>query len=219
MQTLYSIVIGPLAWIAFGVFFLGLIGKAVYLICLSRSRDTEILHYFQLRYGLRSILHWLIPFGTRSWRQDPLMTLVTFIFHLCLIIVPVFLGAHVILWDYYWQVSYWSLPNIVADVMTILVIVSCIYFAIRRATLKQVRFVTSYRDWLILIAVFTPFMSGFFAYHQIFDYQLMTLLHIFSGEILLIIIPFSRLNHILYAPLIRAYIGSEFGGIRKARDW
>src|SRR6056297_748438 len=219
MQTLYSIVIGPLAWIAFGVFFLGIIGKIIYLIFLSKSRDTEILHYFKLKYGLRSIIHWLLPFGTRSWRQDYLMTTATFIFHICLIIVPIFLGAHVILWDYYWQVSYWSLPNAITDTMTVLVIISCSYFAIRRATLKQVKFVTTYRDWFILIAVSSPFITGFLAYHQIFDYQVMTILHILSGEILLILIPFSRLNHIMYAPLIRAYIGSEFGGIRKARDW
>ncbi len=36
---------------------------------------------------------------------------------------------------------------------------------------------------------------------------------------MLVAIPFTRLSHMLFAPLTRAYMGSEFGGIRHAKDW
>lgn len=45
------------------------------------------------------------------------------------------------------------------------------------------------------------------------------IVHILSGEFMLIIIPFSRFSHMIFAPLTRAYAGSEFGNVRNARDW
>jgi nitrate reductase gamma subunit len=47
----------------------------------------------------------------------------------------------------------------------------------------------------------------------------MLVLHIVTGEIMLAAIPFTRLSHMFYAPFTRAYIGSEFGAVRHARDW
>jgi hypothetical protein len=36
---------------------------------------------------------------------------------------------------------------------------------------------------------------------------------------MLAVIPFTRLVHMVFAPLTRAYMGSEFGGVRHAQDW
>ena len=47
----------------------------------------------------------------------------------------------------------------------------------------------------------------------------MIILHILSGELWLAAIPFTRLSHMVLAPLSRAYIGSEFGAVRHAKDW
>jgi nitrate reductase gamma subunit len=62
-------------------------------------------------------------------------------------------------------------------------------------------------------------VTGFLAYHQIFSYEWMVIAHVLSGELLLVMIPFSRFSHMITAPLTRAYTGSEFGNVRHARDW
>ena len=111
------------------------------------------------------------------------------------------------------------LPDSVADVMTLVVIASCIFFLIRRLTSPEVKFVTSVSDYVILAIVAAPFITGFLAYHQWVGYQLIAILHILSGEIMLMAIPFTRLSHMLFSPLTRAYMGSEFGGIKNAKDW
>ena len=64
-----------------------------------------------------------------------------------------------------------------------------------------------------------PFITGFLAYHQWFAYPVLMILHVITGEIMLVAIPFTRLSHMLFAPLTRAYMGSEFGKVRHARDW
>jgi nitrate reductase gamma subunit len=47
----------------------------------------------------------------------------------------------------------------------------------------------------------------------------MLILHILTGEILLVAIPFTRLSHMFFFFFTRAYMGSEFGSVRNARDW
>jgi nitrate reductase gamma subunit len=219
MNAAYLFVTGPLAWAAFLVFGLGLIGKLGYSLYMARSRDPEVLRYFSLKYALRSILNWLSPFRARSWRMQPDLTGITFIFHICLILVPVFLSAHIVLLEQKWGFSYWTLPDSVADVLTVVVILSCLYFAGRRVLSPQQRFTSGLQDWLILGLVLLPFLTGFIAYHQLGGYQVVLILHIVCGEILLAAIPFTRLSHMFLGPLLRAHIGSEFGLIRRARDW
>ena len=103
--------------------------------------------------------------------------------------------------------------------MTFIVIAGCVFFLIRRLKLPEVKFVTSASDYIILAIVAAPFVTGFLAYHQWFGYQFLLILHIISGEVMLMAIPFTRLSHMLFAPLTRAYMGSEFGGVRGAKDW
>lgn len=219
MHDLYSFVRGPLAWIAFVVFFGGILYRLISMVLLARKKEPMVLEHFSLFYGLRSILHWITPFGTVNWRLRPVFTVVTFAFHISLLAAPIFLLAHAILWDESFNISWWALPEGVADVMTIIVIVGCGYFLWRRVTQPEVKFVTSSSDFIILAIVAAPFVTGFLAYHQWFEYQFMLILHILSGEIMLAAIPFTRLGHMFYSPFTRAYLGSEFGGVRHARDW
>ena len=112
-----------------------------------------------------------------------------------------------------------SLPDGVAIFMTLIVIGGCVFFLFRRLKSPEVQYVTSASDYVILAIVAAPFITGFLSYYQWFGYQFFTILHILSGEIMLIAIPFTRLSHMLFSPLTRAYMGSEFGGVRHARDW
>jgi len=219
MHQLYGFVVGPLAWVAFAVFVLGSIWKMVTMYRSAKTRDGQVLAYWDFKYALRSILHWSVPFWPVNSRRHPVMTVVTFTFHICLLLVPVFLLAHVVLWDYYHGIRFWSLPESVADVLTVLVILACLFFAGRRIFLPQVRYVTSVMDWVVLLIVLLPFLTGFLAYHQVGPYKVMIILHILFGEIMLAAIPFTRLSHMLLTPFSRGYIGSEFGGVRQAKDW
>ncbi len=219
MHALYQFVAGPLAWAAFIVFLGGLLYRLIRLLILVRNREPFISSYMSWRYGLRSIVHWLTPFGTVRWRTMPVLTVVTFVFHLFLLITPIFLLSHIVLWDEAWGLTWWALPDVLADIMCAIVIACCVFFAVRRSTQPEVRFVTDSSDYLILLLTAAPFLTGFVAYHQWTEGAWMTILHMFSGELMLALLPFTRLGHMLLGWLTRAYMGSEFGGVRHARDW
>lgn len=219
MHAIYAIVAGPLVWIAFGVFFGGLIFQLIQLLRSARQKEPFIFSYLSFKYGLRSILHWLTPFGTVNWRLNPGLTIITFLFHICLLVTPIFLLSHVVMLDEALNISWGTLPDVLADAMTVIVIAGCIYFAVRRRIVPEVRYVTDASDFIILSLVAAPFVTGFMAYHQWFDYQVVMVLHMLSAEILLAAIPFTRLAHMLFAFITRGYMGSEFGKVRHARDW
>ena len=219
MLSLYLFVSGPLAWLAFIIFIGGCLYRLISLMVLVHQKEKFIYSYMSLKYGLRSILRWSTPFATENMRKHAVLTIVAFAFHFCLIVTPVFLLAHVTLVDESWNLSWWTLPDGAAEIMTLIVIVCCGFFLVRRLVSPEVKFVTSASDYVILGIVAAPFITGFLVYYQWFGYQTLLILHILSGEVMLVAIPFTRLSHMLFAPLTRAYMGSELGGVRHAKDW
>jgi len=219
MNAAYEFVTGPLAWAAWGIFLLGSAWRLVSMYQLAKKKDASSIAFMDWGFSLRSIVNWLIPFNALGWRKNPAMTVATFAFHICLILTPIFLMAHVALWEEFFGVSYVSLPDGVADAMTLVVVAVCLFFAGRRFMQPEVRFITTGQDWLALVIVLAPFLTGFLAYHQVLDYEVMVIAHIVAGEIMLAAIPFTRLSHMVFSAFTRAYMGSEFGGVRHARDW
>ncbi len=218
-DMLYNFISGPLFIVAVIVFIGGSIYKIHQLISLVNQKEKFIWRYMSWKYSIRSILHWIIPFASTNWRKRSFMTIMTFIFHMGLVCMPFFLAAHVILINEAFGVSWWTIPDGTADVITVIVIIACVFFLLRRLILRDVRFITTPSDYALLTIAAAPFITGFLADQQCCYYRFWLILHILSGEIMLMAIPFTRLTHMLYAVFTRAYLGSEFGGVRHARDW
>lgn len=216
--ALYNILRGPLVWIAFIVFIGGSIYRVKSFIDLVK-KDKTIMPFISLRATLRSLLHWLVPFASRRWRLKPVFTIMTFLFHICLVFTPIFLLSHNILWYESWGITWWTLPENTADIMTLIVIFTSIFFFLRRIFAKEVKFVTFSSDYIILAISFLPFLTGFLAYHQwLLPHKAMLNLHILFGETMLIAIPFTRLFHMIYFFLTRSFMGSQFN-LWHSRDW
>lgn len=219
MHATYQFVSGPLLWIAAIVCVGGCLLRLIQLLRLVGRKEPFIYTYMSWKYSLRSILHWIVPFGTTNWRMHPWLTVATFLFHICLLAAPFLAMAHAILFREAWGFAWPGLPDAAADVMTVVVIAGAVFFLVRRVVRPEVRYVTSASDYVVLSIVAAPFLTGFIAYHQLVAYPWMMILHILTGEVMLVAIPFTRLAHMLFAPLTRAYMGSEFGGVRHAIDW
>jgi hypothetical protein len=82
-----------------------------------------------------------------------------------------------------------------------------------------VQAISTLADYVLLAAVMAPFLTGFFAYHHIFDYKTIITLHLLAGNIMLIVLPFSKISHMVFFFFVRLLIGSEFGPGRGSREW
>ncbi len=109
--------------------------------------------------------------------------------------------------------------DVVADFLTVVLLFTLLFFTIRRVIVPEVKFLTRVSDFVVIIIVALPFITGFLAYHQFFAYKLVMIAHVLSGELMIILIPFTRFFHMFLGPFTRAYTGSEFGKIRHVKDW
>lgn len=212
---MYDIVTGPLAWLSFLIFFVGIIVRTVLYIKGLDWKLDRVTYRVNTAYGVkgavRSILFWIIPFGSKSWRVKPLFTIIVFTFHIGLLATPVFLLGHNLLLRERWGFSLPTLPEGVADVMTIMVLVAAAFIVIRRIALAEVRILTTAYDYLLLLIAVAPFITGLAAHLQSGDYQFWLILHILSGEAWLIAVPFTKLSHVILFFLSRGQLGFDFG--------
>lgn len=215
---MYDFSRGPLVWIAFAIFIAGSIYRVVATIQYAK-KDKVVLPYMKWKFGLRSIMHWTVPFASRNMRMRPAFVVLSFLFHISLLLVPILTIGHVASWKESWNISWWTLPDGLSKVMSFIVLIGGITFVLRRIANPTVRFVSSVGDFILVIVVLAPFVTGLLAYYQIFTYQIIIIVHMWSGALWLAMIPFTRIAHMLYFPLTRAYMGCEFGYVRNSKDW
>jgi len=216
---MYNFLTGPALWATFIVFAGGLLLRILWLYRLSRIKDQVFYNHASIGWGVKSILYWMVPWGSASMRLQPIFTLVVFIFHVTLLAVPLFFFAHNILWDEAFGISLWSMPNLWADVMSVILIVAIIFLIIRRIIRGEVRIITGAWDYILLGITALPFLTGLLAFHQLGPYEPLMIAHVLTGELLLVLIPFTKLGHMLLFFFTRAFIGFEMGGRRGARSW
>ena len=112
-----------------------------------------------------------------------------------------------------------SLPEKAADVLTIVVLVSAAFLSFRRIFKKEVRALTELWDWFLMSAVLLPFITGFMAFHKIGDYLTVMHIHILAGELLLVLIGWTKLGHGIFFVFGRILVSGEYALGRGARTW
>jgi len=215
---MYDFVSGPLVWIGLCGFIAGSLYKLISMGLLAKQ-EKIVYPTMSAKHGARSVLHWIIPFGSRNMRLRPAFTVISFGFHICLLATPLFAMGHAVLWQQAWGVSWWSLPPGLLDLSTLVVILACIFFAVRRLAAPEVRNVSDWSDFALVLLVVSPFLTGFIAHMQWLPAKIIVTLHIICGVLWLLAIPFTRLAHMIWFLFARAFMGSEFGKVRHARDW
>jgi len=212
---MYEFVTGPLVWLSFAIFFIGLIVRGVLYIKGLDWKLDRVTYSVNTSYGVRgavrSVLFWLLPYGTRSWRNNPWFTLWVFLMHIGLLLTPIFLLGHNVLMRERLGISLWTMPDGLADFLTILVMVSAILLILRRIALPEVRLITTAYDYLLLAIAVAPFVTGFIAFHAAADYSFWIIAHVLSGEIFLVAIPLTKLSHFILFFFSRAQLGMDYG--------
>jgi len=213
---MYDFVTGPLAWLAFSIFFVGVIIRTIRYIRGLDWKLDRVTYSKNISYGirgaLRSIIFWLFPFGSRSYRNNASFTVAVFLFHIGLLFTPLFLKAHNIILKERWGVTFWTIPEPVADTLTIIVIIAVGFLVLRRIALPEVRIVTTLYDYTLLLIAVAPFITGYMASHPpVSGYNVWLIAHIISGEIMLIAIPLTKLSHFFFFFLSRGQLGMDYG--------
>ncbi|MDP8208180.1 MAG: hypothetical protein P9L92_16055 [Candidatus Electryonea clarkiae] len=195
---------GPLFRLCFALMILGLIRTFAFslfgLIGAYHRAGEKVVPWGDL---IKKTFSWLIPIG-RIWRARPLYSIISIIWHIGLIIVPLFLAAHVTLWKNSVGFAWFSLPQIWADNLTIVAIISALLLFIGRVSSKEARALSRKQDfwWPPLLAL--PFFTGYLCSNISLSangYQVIMLIHLYSANLVMVMIPFTKVAHCVLLPL------------------
>ena len=100
--------------------------------------------------------------------------------------------------------------------MTLVLLAIAIFFFLRRIISPNIRLISTFSDYLLIVVTALPFMTGYFLTHGTLDGiaflgDNMQLIHMLAGELMLILIPLTRLSHAILFFFSRGATGIEFG--------
>jgi len=235
--NLYDFIKGPLFISALVIFFAGLIWRFTVLgrvtrpvragplpppsapVLRTRSRVDEAFLLEGIS-GVRRVLYRVGRWFRRTvFASSPVMGVVSLAFHLGLFLVPLLLPAHSVLLRQSIGVGLPTLPEPLLDRLTLVLLVVGGFFLLRRLLFPRVRALSTLRDYLVLLLVAAPFLTAYAAYHQWLVYRTVVVLHMVTGELLIALIPFTKLGHMPFLIFSRFFLSAERSWRPAVRRW
>ena len=198
MDGWLAIATGPLFAVSFLVMVLGLARHVLLQLCLVATKAAA-LRRVRWRQAVADSLGWIVP--VRHLVPGTLiLSLTSILFHVGVILVPIFLPDHVALWEAFLGVGLPSIGRGLADVLTILTIGCLAVLFGYRLLITRSRALSRTSDYAILILIAVPFVSGYLAAHpgvNPLPWRSMMLIHVLGAEALLLAVPFTKLAHVV----------------------
>ncbi len=190
---------GHLFAATFLIMILGLARHVVMQIYSLIARKGKRLRNVPWRKILLDTLSWAVPVrhmipGTVFFSS------VSFFSHIGIIIVPLFLADHIVMWEQLIGINLPQIGNGVADFLTLFTIATLLLLLYCRTFIRRQRAVSASSDYVLLVMVIIPFATGYMASHPSVNplsWEVMMLTHMLSAELLFLIIPFTKLAHIV----------------------
>jgi nitrate reductase gamma subunit len=198
---------GPLFALTFLIMILGLARHFIiqfYSIFILKGKRLKNVSWKKI---FSDMVSWIFPVK-HFIKGTFLFSAVSFVFHVSLILVSVFFIDHIVLWENYLGINLPSIGRALADILTLLTIGCIIVLIACRIFVRRQREMSKKSDYILLIMVQLPFLFGFFAGHadyNPFSWNTAMLIHILSAEALFIVIPFTKLSHIVLYFFDRLY--------------
>jgi len=190
---------GPLFAFTFLIMVLGLIKLVIiqiYTISAGKGRNIRNTNWKKI---VIDTLSWVIPVrhlipGTR------IFSIVSFLCHIGIILVPLFLADHIALWEGFFKLDLPQIGYALADFLTLFTI-ACLFILLGfRIFSSRLRAMSKKMDYLLLINILIPFIAGYLASHpgiNPLSWNTVMLIHLLSAELLFVLIPFTKLAHIV----------------------
>lgn len=190
---------GPLFALTFLIMIIGLIRLVVTQIYSINAGRGRMLKNAPWKKILGEAASWIVPIrhlipGTK------IFSVVSFLCHIGIIMVPLFLADHIILWERFLSVNLPQIGYGLADFLTLFTIVCLVLLMGFRIFSARLRSMSKKTDYILLVMMLIPFTSGYLALHphiNPFPWDATMLTHLLSAELLFVIIPFTKLAHVV----------------------
>jgi nitrate reductase gamma subunit len=190
---------GPLFAVTFLIMILGLGRQVVlqfYHLSVKKGRRLRGAPWKSIA---KETLSWAIPVRHME-SGTSVFTWSSFLMHIGILLVPLFLLDHIVLWEGFLGINLPALGEGMADVLTLLTLGCAVLLLVLRTFFTRHRMVSRPSDYILLVLVVLPFLSGYMAHHprvNPFPWEALMLTHLLSAELLFVVTPFTKLSHVV----------------------
>lgn len=202
---------GPGLNIAIGIFLLGMIWRLIEIYALGRKRDLAAPRHRAGATGWHTILRRSLP-APGLMQRSPISYVGGYIFHVGLAIVVFLFVPHIKLIEGITGLSWPGLPSPIVDGVTVITLAAMLVMLFDRINRPVKRFLSTFEDYFTWAVTFLPVLTGYLTVkHLLLPYSTMLAVHILSAELLLVVLPFTKLFHVFTLVGSRWYNGAMNG--------
>lgn len=193
------------------LFVAGVVLRLFEIFSLGRKADLARPRTDTPGSGWRTVFTRSLP-PEGMLKREPVTYISGYVFHLGLFVAIFFLAAHIELFRSFTGLRWPNLPTPLVDALVVAAIVALLVQLANRLSSPVKRMLSGVGDYVAWAATVLPLLTGYMAYHHMFvEYTLMLSLHVFSVELLLVLLPFTKLFHMFSLFISRWYNGDFFG--------
>jgi nitrate reductase gamma subunit len=205
MDELLNFLKGPMFRFSFAIMMLGLM--RLFILSLMNGFDAKNTAKDKIipKSFVRKMTFGFV-FPIRAFKVKPFYASISIVFHAGLLITPIFLFDHSLLFENSvgFSLIALSLSKHLADWLAILTVLTGILLLILRIANKNSRFLSRKQDFLWPVLLLIPFITGILCAQVslnplVYDYFM--LFHLISAILIFLLIPFTKIAHCILLPL------------------
>lgn len=186
---------GPGLAISAGIFLAGVLWRLLEVFLLGRHRDLAPPRRARGASGLHTVVRRSLA-SEGMLKRSPVNYIAGYVFHIGLGLIVFFGIPHILLIEGLVGASWPGLPSGVIELVTVLTMAAMVVLLVDRLTNPVKRFLSGFGDWFGWTVTFLPVLTGWMAVqHLVLPYTNLLVLHVLTAEILLVVLPFSKLFH------------------------
>lgn len=202
---------GPAFNAATFIMLAGIAIRCMEILLLGRKKDLAEARGSALAGGLGTMVRRSIP-DADTFRRSGFTMISGYVFHIGLAIVILFFVPHILVFQSVTGLSWPGLPSNIVDAASVVTIIALLAVLVHRIVNPVMRMLSGFSDYLVWLVTILPLITGYLAFHRIgLSGPMMIALHILSIELLMVLIPFTKLSHMFTLWIARWYNGAIAG--------
>ena len=197
--------------LAVSIFLLGVLWRLIEIYSLGRKKDLTAPRHAAGASGWHTVFRRSIP-PEGMLKKSPVSYIAGYTFHIGLVLVVLLFAPHIKLIQSLTGLSWPGLPSQFIDLVAVVTIAAMVVLLVDRINKPVKRYLSTFEDWFTWLVTFLPLLTGWLSVrHLLLPYTNMLALHILSVEILLVVLPFTKLFHAFTVFGSRWYNGAVNG--------
>jgi nitrate reductase gamma subunit len=189
----------------------GVVIRVLEILLLGRKANLAEAKGSEMSSGLRTIVTRSVP-DLSTFKRSTFTIMAGYVFHIGLFVTILFFAPHILLIKDIIGFGWPSIPTQIVDALAVVSIIALLAILAHRFTDKVLRYLTNAEDLLVWFVTIAPLVTGYMAFHRIGGTASTMLgIHILSVELLMVLLPFTKLMHTFTLFIARWYNGAISG--------